>query len=146
MAQMVARCVWDAEAAGSSPATPTSLSPHYVIVVRYVFNRMTRRTEKPIEQLSGVGVIRQEVNWIADVRYQVTLTAKLLEKSTAEDVHGFTTTGFLTVVGGEADLGRLSGLELHLDTSRWMSIFILKGDPASGSWHFTLGTGGAGGF
>ena len=107
---------------------------------------MTRRTEKPIEELSGVGVIRQEEKWIADVRYQVTLTAKRVEKSTAADAQGFTTTGFLTVVSGEADLGRLSGLELHLDPSRWMSIFVLKGDPASGSWHFTLGTGGAGGF
>ncbi len=91
-------------------------------------------------------MIRQEVNWIADVRYQVTLTAKRVEKSTAADAQGFTATGFLTVVSGEADLGRLSGFELDLDTSRWMSIFVLKGDPASGSWNFTLGTGGTGGF
>lgn len=107
---------------------------------------MTRRTEKPVEATTGIGWVENGGEQVASARYAVTLRYRRIDRSTADPVQGFTVTGFVTVLEGEADLGRLQAPALHLDERRWMSMLILKGDAASGSWHFTLGTGDAGGF
>lgn len=111
---------------------------------------MTRRVERPVEKLAGSGTIVRHARLLAAVDYSLLVKLHIVERLSAEGMQqtpaGLTVSGMLTVHEGERDLSKIDHLELHLADRRWLSVLVLKGDPASGRWHVTLGTGGSAGF